>query len=725
MGNQKPKKSFIKQHDQSDCGVACLISITRYYGGNTSFEYLRNISGTNIEGTTLLGLWQAAQKIGFDADGCEADITALREHNRPTILHVELTNGLQHYIIFYGEKNKKALIGDPATGVSLMEYEELEKLWKSRKCLTLAPNANFKQKEIHSKDKIAYIKLLVQEDFPALISSSIMGIIIAVLGLSTAIFSQKLIDSILPEQNFSKLNTGIWLLCILLVIQVSIRFFRSLILIIQQKDFQNRIVKSFFDQLLKLPKSFFDTRKSGDLIARLNDTSRIQQFISQFFGVFVIEFLLLVTSIVFLFAYNTESGLITLITLPVFIGFMYSQNQIITQSQHAVMVNYAESESNYIDTFLGIEAIKNHNLQSVFSDRNRNIYQRFQESVFSLGKINLRINLITGIIGTIYLVLIILNSSGKVIQEHLTLGQLMAIFTASSGIIPLTSDLSILLVRFREAEIAFSRMHELMRYQGKKNLGTIKINQFKQLTVSNISFRYSGRPLLFQDLNLIIESGKITALLGENGCGKSTLSSLVQGFYLPEEGEIQINNTDLKDINQDEWKRNIGVVPQKIHLFNHNIYFNITTEEISEEGLKKFNSFISKFKIEWFFNQFPNNALTLVGENGLSLSGGQQQFIVFLRAIYHQPQLLILDEATSAMDSETEKFIFGILNHLKETAGILFITHRIHVLKKLADQIYIFENKTIKHFGNHAKLMQTTNFYSRFWSQLEIPLNAS
>jgi ATP-binding cassette subfamily B protein len=140
--------------------------------------------------------------------------------------------------------------------------------------------------------------------------------------------------------------------------------------------------------------------------------------------------------------------------------------------------------------------------------------------------------------------------------------------------------------------------------------------------------------------------------------------------------------------------------------------------------MEYFDSFVNKLNIKWFFDQFPNSTLTLVGENGLSLSGGQQQFIVFLRAIYHNPQLLILDEATSAMDSETEKVVFGILNRLKETAGILFITHRIYVLKQLADQIYIFENKTIKHSGNHKGLMQTTNFYSRFWNGLETAQDA-
>jgi ATP-binding cassette subfamily B protein len=700
------------------------VSIIRYYGGNISFEYLRDASGTDIKGTTLLGLWQAAHKIGFDADGCEADIMALHEHNEPAILHVELPSGLQHYVVFYGEKKGKAIIGDPAKGIDLMEYEILDRLWISKKCLTLRPNAEFVKRKTHSKEKIYCVSQLIAADFPVLFSSSFMGIIISVLGLSTAIFNQQLIDSILPQQNFFKLNIGIWLLCSLLVIQVMIRFLRSLILITQQRSFQNRIIKSFFEKLLDLPKSFFDTRKRGDLLARLNDTSRIQQFISQLFGTFVIEFMLLATSIIFLTIYNIESGLITLIALPIFIFFMFSQNSKIIKAQQEVMIDYAESESNYIDTFSGIEVIQNHNLQYTFSDRHLKIYQKFQESIFSLGKIKLKIHLITGIIGAVYLVCIILNASGKVIYGDLTLGQLMAIFTASAGIIPLTTDLSILLVRFREAEIAFTRMQELMSYQQKRTGGDVILLNFNQLTIEDLSFRYPGRPLLLKNINLKIELGKITALLGENGCGKSTLSSLIQSFYYPEEGKIKINGYDLRIINQNEWKQKLGIVPQKIHIFNHSIYFNITTEEPSRKGMEYFDSFVNKLNIKWFFDQFPNSTLTLVGENGLSLSGGQQQFIVFLRAIYHNPQLLILDEATSAMDSETEKVVFGILNRLKETAGILFITHRIYVLKQLADQIYIFENKTIKHSGNHKGLMQTTNFYSRFWNGLETAQDA-
>ncbi|MDA3929914.1 MAG: ABC transporter transmembrane domain-containing protein [Prolixibacteraceae bacterium] len=653
MKIKKLKKTFIKQHDQTDCGVACLISITRYYEGNTSFEYLRDISGTNIEGTTLLGLWQAGRKIGFDADGCEADILALRDHNLPTILHIELSNGLQHYVVYYGETKGKAIVGDPSKGIELMDFNSLDELWKSKKCLTLEPNNSFKQRTNFTKEKIAWIKQLVNDDLQALVSSSFMGLVIAILGLSTAIFNQALIDKILPNHNFSKLHTGIWLLCTLLIVQVLVQYMRRIILIVQQRNFQNRIISSFFDKLLALPKSFFDTRKSGDLLARLNDTSRIQQFISEFFSLFVIEFLLLLTSLLFLLIYNVDAGLITLAILPIFIVYMYFQNNKIVKSQQQVMVNFSESQSNYIDTFSGIEVIKNHNLQNVFGNRNLNIYKKFQDSILLLGKISLKINFITGVIGAVYLVLIILNASGKVINEKLSLGQLMAIFTVASGIIPLTSHLTGMLIQFREADVALNRMMELMQYEKKDRKGEVIIECFEELSITDISFRYAGRSLLFKHLSINVRQGEITALLGENGCGKSTLSALIQNFYAPEAGDIKINNNSITEIDMDNLRQHLGVVPQNIHIFNNNIYFNITNEEYSKEGLNRFNGFIKQYKLDFFFEQFPNNIMTLVGEKWFVV-------IWWATAVYYFPKGHI--SSTSVSYFRRSHFSYGFRN---------------------------------------------------------------
>ena len=288
------QSSIVIQQDQSDCGVACLLSVITYYGGNSSIESIRKLSGTNITGTTLLGLYQAASSLGFKAEGCEADIAALYKHPSPVILHVLIDNKLEHYVVCYGTKinEKKELvfiIGDPSKGIVYLNDAELLNIWKSKICLTLEPNEHFVLSSDIKSKKRAWIIQLIKEDYPLLGIALLLGIAIAILGIIMSLFSQRLIDDILPKKNYLKLNLGISLVFLLLIIKEGLSVIRQYFLISQSKNFNNRIIGNFYSKLLNLPKPFFDTRKIGELTARLTDTSRIQRVISQLAGNVVID----------------------------------------------------------------------------------------------------------------------------------------------------------------------------------------------------------------------------------------------------------------------------------------------------------------------------------------------------------------------------------------------------------------------------------------------------
>lgn len=333
MLNQKQiTKTFVLQHDQSDCGVACLLSLIRYYGGNNSLEKLREISGTTRQGTTLLGLYQAANQLGFSAEGNEADIQGLINHGEPVILHVVIEERLQHYVVCYGYQNGKFLIGDPAKGVCEFSPAELDKIWISKTCLTLSPTTTFQKEENTKKLQRHWFYGLIKEDVKMLVISSLLGVVIAVLGLAMAVFSQKLIDDILPAKNVSKLVTGIALLAILLLARVGVSVLREYFLLRQSRDFNNRINYQFFSNLLSLPKPFFDTRKIGELIARLNDTQRIQRVIKQLVGSLEVDVLVVIITIAFLFYYSWEIGVLSLLTMPIYFYIIYRSNAKIIQS---------------------------------------------------------------------------------------------------------------------------------------------------------------------------------------------------------------------------------------------------------------------------------------------------------------------------------------------------------------------------------------------------------
>ena len=393
MNKKHIEKTHTLQLDQSDCGVACLMSLIKLNGGNNSIEKLRELSGTTKQGTTMLGLYQVANQIGFTAEGCEADLNALIEHKQPVILHVVIENQLQHYVVCYKyDSDKGFLIGDPAKGIYYLSADGLDKIWVSKSCLTLEVNDNFVKAETEKNSQKKWFLDLLKEDYKLLWISVLLGVFVAGLGLAMSLFSQKLIDDILPSNNIKKLVSGIGLLTVLLLARVGIASLREFFLLQQSKDFNNRINTNFFSSLLQLPKPFFDTRKIGELVARLNDTQRVQRVIKMLASSLVIDVLVSIISMVFLFMYSWKIGLISLLSVPIYFYIIYRSNKKIINSQKEVMQSYAFNESNYINTIQGIATIKNDNKQDVFNKTNEAVFANFQEKIFNLGKINIALS---------------------------------------------------------------------------------------------------------------------------------------------------------------------------------------------------------------------------------------------------------------------------------------------------------------------------------------------
>ncbi|CEN38732.1 peptidase domain-containing ABC transporter [Capnocytophaga cynodegmi] len=712
LNHKQIRKTFVLQHDQSDCGVACLLSLIRYYGGNESLEKLREYSGTTRQGTTLLGLYQAANQIGFEAEGCEADIPSLIKHANPVILHVVVQEKLQHYVVCFGYENGKFLIGDPAQGISELSTEELNKIWISKTCLILSTTVAFQKEENAKKLQRNWFYSLIKEDIKLLFISSLLGIIIATLGLAMAIFSQKLIDDILPTKNVIKLISGIVLLAILLLARVGISVLREYFLLRQSKDFNNRINNQFFTNLLSLPKLFFDTRKIGELIARLNDTQRIQRVIKQLAGSLAIDVLVVIMTITFLFYYSWEIGLLSVLTMPIYFYIIYRSNSKIIHSQKEVMQGYAMIESNYITSLQGITEIKINNKQTIFSKLNAVLFGNFQDKIFQLGKINIRLSWQSGVASILFLIGVLIYTSLQVLNEKMQVGELMAIITMAGSLLPSVLNLALITIPINEAKIAFLRMYEFSSIVPEKNEGT-NISDVQHIEIKNIAFRFVGRKQILSDVNLHLQKGKVTAIIGESGCGKSTLAQILLQFYLPEKGEIIIDNCLLQDICLKSYRGLVGFIPQEIAIFNGNVIDNITLGE--EVSIEEINLFLHKYGFDTYFNEFPQGLFTLLGEEGINLSGGQKQLISFARTLFKNPKLLILDESTSAMDRNTEHFFLSVLQKIKPEKIILFISHRLHSLPKIADEICILENGKIEFSGNHNELMEFSNFYSDFW----------
>jgi|WetSurMetagenome_2_1015567.scaffolds.fasta_scaffold00040_5 ATP-binding cassette, subfamily C, bacteriocin exporter len=712
------RKYSVLQHDSTDCGAACLVSIIKYLGGNSSIEEIRKLSGTSQQGTSMLGLFQASKKYGLDSVGYEASINDIIGFKDILILHVINDKGFEHFIICYGFTDNKFIIWDPAIGLKYLSENELKEIWISKKCLSVIPTPHFRFIKVNDKRIFRWIVSHIWPEKDILLISIVIGVVVSLLGMVMALFTQKLIDKILPSGDLKLLFISSFLVLALLLSRIAFTAIRQHLLLSQGMSFNVRIVDMFYGKLLGLPKSFFDTRKTGDFVARLNDTTRIQRVIADMAAIYFIDFLIVCITLVLIFHYSKIAAIICIICIPVFYLIANNWTARITSSQHDLMSGYALNESNFIDSLKGITEIKCMNWQDNFSEKNRNIYTDYQKRAVVLGKQKVSMNFIVSLIGTLFMMIILFYCSYQVMRYNLTQGELMAILTLSSTMLPSILNISLISIPISEVKVALTRMFEFTQIDPEAQPEPV-INEYllkiDKLDLQNISFRFPGQPLLLNNISIQLEKGKVVSLVGESGSGKSTLAHIILRHYLVESGIIVINgNISSEDVSLKTWRSCIGLVPQDIHVFNGTILQNLIPN-LSEDKLKETIEKIEEFGLADFINSFPSGLLTLVGEEGLNLSGGQKQILAFIRVLLKEPQILIIDEGTSNLDINTEEIIISLILKLKSQIGILLISHRINIIKKLSDHIFLLENRSIKEGGTHHELVIRDNLYSRFW----------
>ena len=668
------EKAFVKQSNQSWCGLACLSILCRYYGGDISQEKLVKLSGTNVSGTTLLGLYQAANTIGLEAEGLEGNVEELSKLDNPAILHFTLEDGLLHYVVYFGKSGDKFILADPAKGISYIDYCTLDKLWKSKTLLSVKKGESFKDAKDINKAKYEWLKSLLKPDFQILSIVLILSIVVSVLGITLALFSQKLVDDILPSKDFNRLILGTIILTALLLAKNFISYLKIVLSARQLKEFSNRIVGQFYSVILYLPKVFFDSLKTGEVTARLNDASRIQRTISYIFGTFIIDVLTIIVVAIFLFIYWWPTGLITIIGSLLFAYVFLKNAKKIIEGQKGVMVNYAQSESYFFNSVQGIDVIKSYGRENVFSSSGKGIYSVFQNSIFDLTILNNKIGLWAQNIAVILIISVISIGSYGVISDKITLGELMAIMAFSSTLLGSMSSLMGAYFTYQEAKVAYNRLYEFVSIEGEEITATNELLSVYSLEIKNVSFRYVGRPLVLKNINFLAKKGETLAIVGDIGCGKSTLLSLILRLYWLETGDILANNKSISQFSLNQWREQVGLMPQNIKLFNATLIENICLEA-TEENFKRAIDLCENLGMSEYFSSLPLSYLTRVGEDGINLSGGQRQLVGLCRALFMNPSVLLLDEPTNNMDKKSSSLFWEIIENEKKTRICIIVTH--------------------------------------------------
>lgn len=722
ISSKKLKKFHVDQLGEYACGLACLCTVSNYYGAEFSQEKLRDISGTTQGGTTLLGLIQAAQKIGYKAKGFEAELSHLSDLEGPAILHVIQDQNREHYIVYFGFVEGKHWISDPGVGVLALTDSELLAQWKSGILLRLEPTDSLQKKSIVSKSKRAWFVSLIEEDIPILLVATVFGSLIAITGLSTAIFSQRLIDDFLPNQAYDKAIYGVIALCFLLAFRAVLGYVLGVFMARQGRDLNVRIVSSFIKRILRLPMNYFRGYSTGDLIARMNDSLRIRNTVSLITGTVIINLLVVIVSLVFVFYQSFLIGWICLGGVLCFLIVGWRYNGPILSKQKEVMAAHSLNETQYVDSLTGMHVLRSYSKEDEFQKRIERVYGNYQNKGYDLAIVGNSFSFWTQLIVAIFLSLLFGAGVYMIFEGELLLGELMALIAVGSSTIPAVAGLVVANIQFQEAKVAFDRLFEIAGLETEEEDELIIEKEDSAntplLELEEVSFRYPGRSQILKEVSFLIQPGELISLFAPVGTGKSTLVDLIQRFYTPESGMVSLNGCSENKYSLSQWRSSLGVVNQKEKIFNSTVFDNIAMSSDPKE-LERIAKVGEELGLWGLFLGLPQGVMSLCGEDGRNLSGGQRQLVGIVRALVRQPKLLILDEATAAMDFELEDQLLGLLRKYvrQRKAGLLLITHQ-PTLAGEADRIFLLKNGRIIHSGRHEELMEKENAYSRAINQL-------
>ncbi len=685
--NNKIKKIFISQHDEADCGAACLLMIVKYFGGISSLETVRERCGTSSNGTTMLGLIKASEEFGLKAEGFQTDIYHLKKMINPIILHVH-KNHFDHYIVCFGYHNDKFVIADPAEGVLTYNERQIENIWISKYCLSLEKDDSFIFKPATYVNMHKTFYKLIKEDTGLLIISSCIGIVISILNLSIAIFSEKLVDVIIPQHKIRTLILSLTLLFFVLVLRTIFFAVREYIITFQGLRLNKRLISFFYSHILELPIIFFRTRTIGDITTRFGDIYKICSFIKNLTSNFIIDLFIIIVSIVAIFTYSSNIGFLILTTIPLTFIFTYRYNKRLLNKQKNMMAAYSQCENSFINTINGIDVIKILKKQDYFNKKNIYIYNKYLNKRFDLEKDNIRLSMTTDFICVCLLILCITLISIQILKYNTDIGIFIAIITLTGSMLPSIINLMLYIIPLNEAKAAFYRMIEILSINKETNNDNYTIDTVYEVHFQKINFSYPGNDILLKNITVTFKKNEIVFITGENGTGKSTLCNILEKFYTPSNGEIIINHMiNLKNISFSEWRKHIGFMEQTPWIINGTIMDNII---LGDENISP-NYILEKCEqwgINSFFNNLPQKYSTEIEDNGNNLSLGQKQIIAFIRVLIRNYEIIILDEPLASLDKQNSIFIMNLLTKIKEGRIIIIISHNIEQYKNLADKIY-------------------------------------
>lgn len=711
-------KKIVLQQDEKDCGVACIAMILKHYKTEIPIHKLRELSGTDLEGTSAFGLKKTLEKIGFDSPAIQADNGVWKEKELPLplIAHVLIEDSYMHYVVVYETKGENLWIADPAKGRVKKTIEEFAKEWTG---VLLLPTP--KESYRPSKEKVSGLSSflpIIWHQKRLVFNIILASFFITLFGIGSSYYLQGILDYFIPNQAQSTLNIVSVGLITVYLFRVLFEYSRNYLLVLLGQRMSMAIMLNYYKHVLTLPMSFFSTRKSGEIISRFLDANKIiDALASATLSVFLDVGMVLLVGIT-LAIQNGTLFLITLTSLPFYIVAILAFVKSYEKANQDEMSAGATLNSSVIESLKGIETIK------AYSGEEK-VYHRVDREFVKLMKTSFRTisldNVQQGIKHTIQLVsnaLILWLGSYYVMDGMISLGQLI---TYNALLVFFTDPLQNIInlqVKMQTAQVANKRLNEVFaidpEQSNRANEQTILDCTFQQeITLEDVSFSYNMKAPTLNNISCTIASHSKVALVGVSGSGKSTLAKLLVNFYTPSKGVIRYGKINYLDITCHQLRDHVTYVPQESFFFSGSILENLTFGLATPPIFERIMHVCEAVQLSEFINQQPLRYETLLEEGGNNLSGGQRQRLAIARALLKDADILILDEATSGLDTLLEHSILDYLLRL-ENKTLLFIAHHLPIAKA-CDQILVLNEGQLVEQGHHDELRFNQGIYQQLW----------
>lgn len=737
--------TYVRQHDTTDCAAACLAMVCLHYKKEITITKLRDMMGTDLKGTNLVGLQKAANELGFTTAAVRVDReNFLSDFSLPCIAQVITDQGLAHFVVVFKkttikdddarhkhmvkenelrqDETKKfkckdyVVIGDPANELKKISLDEFYKNFTGV-LLLLNPTSEFKPGKQKKGGMLKrYIDLLLPQK-KLFIYAIISSVLITILGIVSSIFNRALMDEVLPYGLQSLLVTLILVFSVVGLTSTLISTVRQWILIYLSIKVDIPLMLGYFGHVYKLPMKFFATRKTGEITTRYSDAGTIKSVLTSIALSVVMDVVMAIGTGIILFRMNSTLFGISLFSTMLSLLLVIIFKQPYKRINEETMQQSAILNSQMIESLRGIETIKcnaseDRELENLEREYIKSLKISLRSSRISTGQ-----SLISSLISTILGMVTTYVGIMQVLNGQMTLGGYMAFSTLSSYFTSPISDLIGMQMSIQEASISMKRLTEIMDYESeqKEDQEYTEMEQIDgDIEFKDVTFRYGNRSPALNHISFTISKGKKVALVGSSGSGKSTITKLLLKYYEPESGEIDVNGVNLEEYSNQSVRRAISYVPQNIELFSKTIYDNIRISR-PEATLDEVKAAAKKADAYEFIRKLPLQFHTFLEEAGNGLSGGEKQRIALARAFLKDSNLYILDESTSNLDFGTENIIFDMIYNQLADRSMLIVAHRLSTVRD-CDLILVMDHGEIVERGTHDELLAKQGRYYDLWN---------